>query len=150
MERVEKALTDALDDAADGLRAYNGARTAAVEAAVRGEAQFKAACQEAQLLQRPHAEAIRLQRDAAEDLKQLQGEDGPGEDSAEYREAQQRLQAAEAQVRATRADLRAIHSRLDQSREVAFSGLVSAGASATEAVQRLESLEIETGFSPPF
>ena len=26
----------------------------------------------------------------------------------------------------------------------------SAGASATEAVQRLESLEIETGFSPPF
>lgn len=150
LERVEKALTDALDDAAEGLRTHNGARTAAVEAAARGEAQFKAACHEAQMLQRPHAEAIRLQRDAAEDLKQLRGEDGPGEDSAEYHEAQQRLQAADAQVRATRADLRVMHSRLDQSREIAWSGLVSAGATATEAVERLESLEVETGFSPPF
>lgn len=79
LERVEKALTDALDNAAEGLRAHNGARAAAVEVAARGEAQFKAVCPEAQMRQRPHAEAIRLQRDAADDLKQLSGEDGPGD-----------------------------------------------------------------------
>ena len=124
---------------------------AAVEELEHREAQFRAALALAlDTTQQTHTAAQRLNSlERALGAVTASIEDDP-EDDPEYVRLRQAVRSARRHHDAVRPASSSALSVLRSRREQATEALVAAGVNATDAVEHLDDIEVETGFAPPF